>query len=264
MSRNLSRRVQFSHPADRPVIYYIGGASGAGKSTVASRLAAYYGFEHIELDKIFVSVGQWVEDPDLRSSLTDSQSILVADWLLRLNAGCILEGGWINPAQAQKLIDKYGDRFCPVYCGFKGDSAELHHRYALTSAHSQHWLIRESRSEAYAWLERQVVGSLWYESECLEFGFPFFDFSDFNAGSSRLESHFRDLMLAGGSAAGSMPWAPSFRHQPRGWLRRYVSQKRVLAAAAIAGLLVGILIPDPTLIIKQLSHFAQWLEQRIN
>ncbi|MFO1423224.1 MAG: hypothetical protein U1F70_06160 [Candidatus Competibacteraceae bacterium] len=169
-------------------IYFIGGASASGKSTVAKELSNLYSLPVVELDRFYDVLMPIVHDRELLVSITDQVVLEVARQLLELKADCIIEGGWIQPKQASRLKDKSKGRFWPVYCGYP--RADIESRYSAIKKSGSHWLTSESKKEARSFLIKQVEGSEYYRKKCEKLGIDFFDFTEFLEGSKTLHAHF--------------------------------------------------------------------------
>lgn len=169
-------------------IYFVGGASAAGKSTISKELAVCYSLPLVELDKFHDILIPVIGERELLIETTSEVALAAVELLLKTKAACIIEGGWIKPAQAHMLKNNFCSRFCPVYCGYPG--AGVATRYLAIQANGTHWLNDKPRSEAHAFLTTQIKESAEYKQECERFQLAFFDFTDFSAGSKALRAHF--------------------------------------------------------------------------
>lgn len=188
-------------------IYFIGGASASGKSTVASRMAERDALPVIELDRFYDLLSRHLRDREVLASVTERMAREVATQLLRCNALGLLEGGWIYPARARKLQDEFDGRFCPVYCGYP--RADAKERLTLIKHGDRHWLTEESKKTAVAYLQEQIEESRWYQKECQKYALPFFDFSSIEEGAQALERHYQRWRRSLGAV--STPGAPASR-----------------------------------------------------
>lgn len=170
-------------------IYFIGGASASGKSAIATILTNEFGDKHIELDGIYDVISHAVDNEKAAMQITTDVVILCMKKWIEYGVDGIVEGGWIDPSQAAKLVARYKKKFHPVYCGYP--RADIADRLAMITATGDHWLAEINRQAARDWLAKQVAGSRWYESECAKFKIPFFDLSDLPAGSHQLQDHYR-------------------------------------------------------------------------
>lgn len=165
-------------------IYFIGGASAAGKSAVTTRLAARDGRTIIELDRFYDLLQATIRDSNALEKATRQIALEVVKQLLASNAYCLIEGGWIAPAQASLLKEATAGRFHPVYCGYP--YAKVKKRLALIQRAQQHWLAWEPEKKARAFLRQQIEESAWYRRECEKYHLPFFDFSKVEEGAQAL------------------------------------------------------------------------------
>lgn len=181
----------------RPSIYFIGGASGSGKSWTAADLARTHARHLVELDQL----NKTLKAAGLSGKELEEQSkklaFHVVDMLASRGADCIVEGGWINPDGARQMQDRYGKGFRAVFCGFPGAIAE--ERYAMfkaagaSGAGARHWLVTdETEARALEFLREQISGSRWYRRTCEELGIPFVDFSDVAQGAERLKRDYEN------------------------------------------------------------------------
>lgn len=169
-------------------IYFIGGASAAGKSTISKELSLRYALPLVELDTCYDLLSAAIPEREPLIEATRKVALAAVSQLLNAQAACIIEGGWITPAQAHQLKHNFGNRFCPVYCGYAG--ADLATRYLAIQANGTHWLKDKPKPEAHAFLTTQIKESAAYRQECALFQLEFFDFTDFSAGSKALRAHF--------------------------------------------------------------------------
>lgn len=169
-------------------IYFVGGASAAGKSTITKELSVRSSLPLVELDKFHDILIPAIGERELLIETTRKVALEAVELLLNTKAACIIEGGWIKPARAHTLKNNFGSRFCPVYCGYAG--ADLATRYLAIQANGTHWLNDKPKSEAHAFLTTQIKESAEYRQECARFHLAFFDCTDFSAGSKALCAHF--------------------------------------------------------------------------
>ena len=169
-------------------IYFIGGASASGKSTIAKELSNLYSFPVVELDQFHDILIPIVHDRERQVKATRKVALEVVRQLLELNVSCIVEGGWVQPRRASKLREKSEGCFCPVYCGYP--KADIESRYLLLKRSGSHWLNSESRNEARSFLGTQIKESEYYRQECEKLRIEFFDFTEFLEGSKNLRAHF--------------------------------------------------------------------------
>lgn len=169
-------------------IYFIGGASASGKSVVAKMLAAKDQCSIVELDEFYDILEGTFKDHAGLEEVTGKIALQVVAELLAVNAVCLVEGGWIDPAQAKKLKDRTQGRFYPVYCGYPNGDVEQ--RLAMIKQEKSHWLAEKSKKTARAYLASQIEDSRRYQRQCEKYELPFFDFSDVNAGTAALSANY--------------------------------------------------------------------------
>ena len=177
-------------------LYFIGGASAAGKSTVARALATRTGRNSIELDAYYDLLEPLTRNSRALEQATTQVSLEAVRQMLKLGAKGIVEGGWIAPARAWQLHNESAGHFYPVYCGYP--QAKAKPRLALIRAQPQHWLADKTDSEALEFLRQQIKDSRWYQQECAKYGLPFFDFSEVASGAAALERDYCAWLQATG------------------------------------------------------------------
>ncbi len=165
-------------------IYFIGGASASGKSTVARLLAAQEERSIVELDNFYDILESATQDESFLEKTTQKIALELVSQLLAANAFCIVEGGWIPPFEAKKLKDSSQDRFYPVYCGYLNGKAK--DRLRKIRDGKSHWLTEKPPKVARAYLRDQLKRSHWYQKQCKKYDLPFFDFSNFGDGVTAL------------------------------------------------------------------------------
>lgn len=177
------------------MVLFIGGASRSGKTTVAKKLSGVLNLPLVNLDSmdrdLFKTGGQIKFFRDRRTKTACARMV---SELIKVNADCIVEGGWMDPEIAAKLY-KSG-AFHPAYCGYAG--ADPKDRLALYKANtSDNWFDKLPDGRALKWIKQQISGSRWYEKECARLNIPYFDFTDISAGSTGLVGHFTKLKESG-------------------------------------------------------------------
>lgn len=186
-------------------IYFIGGASASGKSTVARLLAAEDGRSVVALDNYYDILESAFHDHDLLVKISERIALEVVTQLLATNAFCIVEGGWIAPQQARKLRERSAGRFYPVYCGYPETKAST--RLAVIKNDQNHWLAEKSEKAAHAFLKTQIQQSHWYRTQCQKYELPFFDFSSLEAGVAALRSNYykwREMKASSSAVAAAL------------------------------------------------------------
>ena len=169
-------------------IYFIGGASASGKSTIAKELSSLYSFPVVELDRFHDILMPIVHDREQLVSATSKIAFEVVRQFVELNGNCIIEGGWIQPSKASKLKEGSRNYFYPVYCGYP--KADVESRYSALKKSGSHWLNSKPGKEARAFLRTQINESESYRQECERLRIEFFDFTVFSEGSEALRAHF--------------------------------------------------------------------------
>jgi shikimate kinase len=176
-------------------IFFIGGASASGKSTIAKELSNLYALPVVELDRFYDILMQVIFDREKLVVATEKISLEVVAQFLAVEASCIIEGGWIQPKKANQLKKESKGHFYPVYCGYPTASVES--RYLAIKKSGLHWLNSQSKKEARSFLISQIKESEHYRQECEQWRIEFFDFTEFSEGSRILRSHFEQWLRGG-------------------------------------------------------------------
>jgi shikimate kinase len=171
------------------MVYYIGGASASGKSTVAKRLSENAGLALIELDELFNAVEASVDSKNTAISVMNNVADVLVRQLLAANISCIVEGGWLLPEAANGIAVKY-PHFRAVYCAYQYSLAAA--RLELLRRDGKHWLAHEEEETALAFLCKEI--SPWYATECKRLNLAFFDFSEIDKGVQMLEEDFEEWL----------------------------------------------------------------------
>jgi shikimate kinase len=171
-------------------IFFIGGASGSGKSTAAEALAEELELPLVRLDDYHNMVinpglnGQWAKE------LTREICAKVVQNLMDTGARCIIEGGWITVEQA--AVWQGNPTFFPVFCGYPSTTAK--DRFDLIKQGKTHWLNHKTEKDAIEWLEKQISDSCSYKKSCSSNEVTFIEFSCAEAGRKNLIAHFGEII----------------------------------------------------------------------
>jgi hypothetical protein len=169
-------------------IYFVGGASGAGKSRATQHLARLHRVALIELDDLQRSIMPAIPDADQRAPVMRAMADLLLQQLIEMRAPCIVDGSWIEANRARELQLVSGGYLKPVFCGYSAES--VYARYGDMRQSSVHWLTRETESWALAFLHKQAANSLPLQQKCRELRMDYIDFSSFANGAAELERNF--------------------------------------------------------------------------
>ncbi|AHM05553.1 hypothetical protein roselon_03295 [Roseibacterium elongatum DSM 19469] len=176
-----------------PRLILLSGARGAGKTVAAARLGAALSMGVIRLDRYFVRYKTVTRCEDTsREAARLIARQLITD-LIDARSRAVLEGGWILPKLAAELRDTHGLE--PVFLGFPGAWPKKRLKAIRDGAH----LSPTGRSHNLAWLDedealeivgRQIGLSRWQQTMCRDLDIPYFDMTDFSAGSAAMAAHF--------------------------------------------------------------------------
>jgi predicted kinase len=173
-------------------VYYIGGASAAGKTTASIRLAAAARVGRVELDDLQRAIMPALPDVSRRAVVTRQLARAAVTALLDSDAKCIIDGAWLEPLEAEHLRERYGQRFHPLYCGYRAGNIEA--RLSAIRSAGEHWLASISQTEAAQFLEKQVIDSETLKQTCEHIGIPYYDFTDPEVGFAALKTDFEQWL----------------------------------------------------------------------
>lgn len=179
-------------------VYFIGGASASGKSTVAKKLASSK-YQSLELDDFQNILSNVILDCNERKSATEAVAETAVRQLLASHSSCLVNGSWISAEIAYKLQQEFGNLFQPIFCGFPNAIAS--ERLKAIKETGTHWLTKESDAFGMSWLQGQIDASISYQKECKKYNLEFIDFSDFSTGEAALLSNFHCSALDGSHPA---------------------------------------------------------------
>lgn len=178
-------------------IYFIGGPSAAGKSTVAAAVAQEHDLNVITLDDFHnVLREHGLTGEPLKDATREISRRLVVE-LANSGARCVVEGSWVSSELAFILRNQAA--FHPVFIGYpRADPrARLAQLWSNKSNGAAHWLSSQKDVDALQFLTSQVNDSALFRADCERLKIDFFDFTDFDAGTARLKSHFASLYSHG-------------------------------------------------------------------
>jgi predicted kinase len=175
-------------------VFFVGGASASGKSTATKRMAVEHAVPCIELDALRNAMARAFVDKALLIKAMNGMTKALLRELIAGGADVIVEGGWMQPNDAEELVREFGHRFRPVFCGYPDDSPSERLEKIRTHEGTKHWL--NSRADAEQFLEGQISGSAYYENEAHSRGLDFINFTDPAGGCKRLEQVYRDWRAA--------------------------------------------------------------------
>lgn len=178
----------------RSGIYFVGGASGAGKTTATKKLSEKFGIPVLELDdfqRLLMTTLPLLENriPAMRTI-----SRCVIDHLVAARSPAVVEGAWIEPEEAAELRSRYGAFFHPVYCGYQDQ--DLSARLRDIRSKGSHWLSRESGETAAAFMLKQCRDSERLRAECARLGMSYCDFTHHALGAEALSCDFERWIVA--------------------------------------------------------------------
>ena len=167
-------------------IFFIGGSSASGKSTVANEIAKTWGLPVIRIDNYRDIIDEINLPNDTATAVTKALSLQVVTHLVCSGAQCVVEGAWITPAQASKF--RQSGFFHPVFCGYPNADPARRYDIILSRGGSKerHWLCARSRNEAIAFLRKKIASSVAEQVECNQFDIKFVDCTDFGEGASEV------------------------------------------------------------------------------
>lgn len=163
---------------------FIGGASAAGKTTLARHLGHLLQLPVLSLDRLYGAIGPAFADGEEHRAATRRICRALLRELLASSARCIVEGGWLRPPDAATL--RSDDGLEVLYCGLAETTAAERLRVIRSAKDEPHWLAAQSEVEALAWLEEQIMSSHRVRDQCAVLGLTYLDCSRFEESETAL------------------------------------------------------------------------------
>ena len=173
-------------------VYFVGGASAAGKTTCTKSLALRFHLPVVELDDFQRLIMDAIPSLERRAPATFRIAEAVLRELLSARSHCIVEGSWLEPREADQLRREFGPSFQPVYCGYH--DPDLTARSERLKSGGRHWLSQVTPEHRTAFLATQRAHSEVFRRNCEHLGLPYFDFTSFEDGAGQLEQDFRSWL----------------------------------------------------------------------
>ncbi|MEM9630228.1 MAG: hypothetical protein AAGA50_02805 [Pseudomonadota bacterium] len=184
----------------------IGGASGAGKSNLARRVAKEFDVPQYELDRMFNRMKKPFEkmetlNADQRKTHRNDVMTELAGEVLHcfanLNTMMILEGGWISPLEVKGFTDQ-GRSLVSVFLGYCGSGKK---RLEGFQKGNLHWsagkaLSEHERTRVERFFDKQITKSMALGETCRELGLKFVDTTEesgFEGAFQYLKSEIKDV-----------------------------------------------------------------------
>jgi gluconate kinase len=168
-------------------IYFVGGASGAGKTSATQQLAKRHGVALIELDDLQRMIMPAVPDGEARIPVMREVTQSLIRQLLAAESFCLIDGAWLEPQAASELLAA-SEALKVVYCGYT--HADVDERQRTIRGRGVHWTASLSQEQGREFLTKQVRDSVVLQQHCAALALPYFDFSDFDSGTAALERDF--------------------------------------------------------------------------
>jgi hypothetical protein len=173
-------------------IFYIGGASGSGKSHAARMIREKYRIPVINLDDYY-NIFHPTCNEDISETFMRNVSEHLVEDLIKFQGTGILEGGWIDPNVAIQIRSKFDSKFKPVYAGYINDNAQ--NRLNFLKSNPGHWLLNEQEDFAISFLNKQISDSGDYMNKCRQGLIDYIDFSDPTSGCNEMLLYFEKNIL---------------------------------------------------------------------
>lgn len=174
---------------DKKRIFYIGGASGSGKTFSTRKLSNEYSVSTCRLDNFYDKECGRGKSKQEAEKATRSKCQRYIESQLNKGEEGIIEGGWIEPHVAATIKEKFPDTFFPVYAGYANDDPES--RLKKIKQGGTHWLCLDESPIAF--IKKQILDSQWYEEECEKYKIMYIDYSQPEIGNGRLKEYFNSI-----------------------------------------------------------------------
>lgn len=174
----------------RTGIYFVGEPSASGKSTVTTEIAREHDVPRIELDDLYNCL-DFIQDKKLRVETMNTATESFLRMLVVAGADMIVEGGWLWPTTAARLVNQSGGKFCAVFCGYPNASTQSRLELLHTHSGKKHWITCKPEAEALSWIAEQISASTNYKQAAEAVQLAFFDLTDPKEGSKGLLQHYR-------------------------------------------------------------------------
>jgi 2-phosphoglycerate kinase len=169
------------------MLYIIGGASRAGKSTISRELMAETGIPCFSLDILMMGMANGLpksgvnpDDPEFRNAglmWPVLRSMLVN--ILETESDYIIEGYTILPEHAAGIQRLFPEQVRACFIGYTHiDPDKKLKEIREYSGLPNDWAITSSDGEVLELIERSVRYSAYLESECKKYDIPYFDQSE--------------------------------------------------------------------------------------
>ncbi len=168
------------------MIYMIGGAARAGKTTIARRLLRERNIPYFCLDYFIFAGEQGKEEPGddlgtpniVRDLRMWPQLRLIVEEIIRGEPEYAVEGDALLPRGVNALREKYGEQVRACFLGYTGLSAERKlEQLRRFGGGPEDWLQQRSDRFVLELAQHMISFSLFLRSECEGLGIPFFDVS---------------------------------------------------------------------------------------
>ena len=169
------------------MLYIISGASRAGKTMIAKKLAARKGISYLSLDWLMMGFTNGIPEYGIHDKLFPDE-IAERAWsffkammesMLYVEENCIIEGEAVLPALIVELMEKYPDQIKTCFVGFTSVDVEDKFRdIKLHSTATKDWLIDESDEYIKDHIQNMITHSIQMEQACRQHGITYFDTSE--------------------------------------------------------------------------------------
>jgi len=168
------------------MIYIISGASRAGKTLIAQKIAAKRGISYFSLDWLVMGFTNGIPEygvhdllfPDEIAQRSWSFIKAMLESMLYSGVDYIIEGEAILPELIIELLQKYPDKLKICFIGF---TAVDHHEKARSikafSIAENDWLSDKTDAYVLDHIKNMVAHSIAIEKSCKTHGLPYFDTS---------------------------------------------------------------------------------------
>ncbi|MEE9190800.1 MAG: adenylate kinase [Candidatus Neomarinimicrobiota bacterium] len=184
------------------MIYLLGGAPRAGKSTIARKFLSETGIPFFDLDYLMMGLANGLPEYGVNPNdheLTVGEklwpivnSMVVA--MIENKFDYLIEGAQIHPSHAWKLNNEFEGYLNISFIGFTNvDTTEKLHQIRSFRGRYNDWLKDLNDHDIVKTIERLKKLSIYLQKECGKYGLKYFDSSsDFEKTVNTVVDHLKD------------------------------------------------------------------------
>lgn len=172
------------------MIYILTGIAKAGKTFVANKIRKRYDISVFSTDYIMMMLHKGNKDLNIDIHASDSSVAKkiepyvygLVETMVENDENYLIEGVHFNTDFSKKLKNKFGDKICILYLGYKNISAKdkLEEIYKYKEQMDNPWIFYSEDQVIEEIVSYLIDESKRIYNECTELGFDYFEVSDIN------------------------------------------------------------------------------------